>query len=176
MNDRCYEAVTYEMWMCNETYKKYRELTNAASTTERIDTSGCAVECPLTVTGAHPTPEPALQNPNTQFEQNVYLECFLLHVRNLRDFLYSKQKKCRDDIIAKDFYDTEVECRQRIGKKPAILLGDFTKRINKKLAHLSYFRGKEPEEEKGWKIDEIYNAMMPAIKNFARDHLGLLLE
>ena len=68
--------------------------------------------------------------------KNAVLEAFLIHARNLIDFLYTKP--VQDDVAIEDFLE-------KAGKGEGIpaqssFLCHQTKRINKKLAHLTYFR------------------------------------
>lgn len=168
---RCREAVKYEIWMLVETYKRYKALKeDADSTTDSINATSLATESSL-VPVIHTMQQPSYQAQDTQIEENVYLESFLLHLRNLIEFLYSEEEKYSTDIIARRFYESQIKYCQSIGAKPPMFSKAFINRLHKKLAHLSSFRVIEPEEEKGWNIKEIYNVIMPSIKKFNRDQL-----
>lgn len=75
---------------------------------------------------------------------NALLESFLLHARNLRDFLYKSQDdNAREaDVLARDFFADPSEWhRQR--PRPVHLAGNkdgLNHRAGKRLAHLSYDR------------------------------------
>ncbi len=97
---------------------------------------------------------------------NVVLESFLLHVRNLRQFLTNLKLKT-DDIIANEFIEDE-----NIGTDFSYLVrqkidDDEIKRIHKMLAHISYKRRDLP---KSWPTGKYYQGLMIALKGF-RDSL-----
>lgn len=83
-------------------------------------------------------------------EHNFATECFLLHFRNVRDFLYPPRESWTnpryfDDVIAFDFCtkwlaisDDWIECSP-----------DERTRINKLLAHVSYSR---PQLDHAWPV------------------------
>lgn len=162
---RCREAVKYEIWMFVETYKRYKKLKkDTASITDVIDATGLATEKSL-FSVVHLMQQSSHQEQDTLIEENVYLESFLLHLRNLIEFLYSRSEKYPDDIIARNFYDSEIKYCQSIGEKPHMFSQAFMKKLHQKLAHLTSSRVNE-SEKKGWNTKEIYNTIMPSIKNF----------
>src|ERR1019366_5464716 len=70
-------------------------------------------------------------------DKNSALECFLLHFRNLRAFLWpSLQPFSDDDIIASDLLG-ELKARD-VGD--SAILSKHKNRLNKMLAHLTYSR------------------------------------
>jgi len=90
----------------------------------------------------------------------LLLEDFLLHARVLCDFLFTKP--ISDDVSAKDFFDNPNEWE----KKEADLCPYFAKnrkRVNKKLAHLTYSRLTEANE---WDITSIYSELAKAWQQF----------
>jgi hypothetical protein len=107
-------------------------------------------------------------SPPTGKHKNMALECFLLHFRNLRDFLCPQDGKTHeDDIFASDFLDkseaTYVADRKTLERDK--------KRLNKMLAHLSYDR--EPFIESGkdaWPVARMSIDMLEQLEVF----LGLL--
>ncbi len=64
-------------------------------------------------------------------EDKIAFECFLLHTRNLFDFLNTTTKKHEDDVIAKEIIGNEIT---------TTFPGDTKDRINKQLQHISYSR------------------------------------
>lgn len=69
-------------------------------------------------------------------DKNIALESFLLHYRNLRAFLCpSLQSVGDDDILATDF----LGCTSATNVGDTNKLGTDKKRLDKMLAHLSYF-------------------------------------
>jgi hypothetical protein len=89
------------------------------------------------------------------FFHNAILESFLLHTRNLIDFFFGKDVD--DDVVATHFLDHPKEIM-----KPDVL--DISRKINKKLAHLTWTRIKEEKTE--WQITEIATAMNTIIDQF----------
>ena len=95
---------------------------------------------------------------------NMAIECFLLHFRNLRDFLYPSPGAWTnqfyfDDVIANDFwsewrsvYEDWTECS-----------ADEKSRIDKLLAHLSYSR---PSLDHAWPIPKMSTAIQNALAEF----------
>jgi len=99
---------------------------------------------------------------------NMAIESFLLHFRNLRDFLYpSKHAWTKefyfDDVIANDFSCDWLGVEDD-WKECSVAERD---RINKKLSHLSYSRPelhkKAPE---GWPISEMSRSIQRSFAQF----------
>lgn len=97
--------------------------------------------------------------PKDFFEKNVRLESFLLHARNLINFL-ENNKKTSDDIVVSDFKDVNGVPFQRIQLS---LSSDIKKRINKHLSHLTKVRLKEKPE---WNISAIRNTVNQGLSQF----------
>ncbi len=72
-------------------------------------------------------------------EASALLEPFLLHVRNIREFLYNDGAKKKDDVLALDFFDNPDDWTK---KRPPIgaYLKSIRERLNKSLAHITYAR------------------------------------
>jgi hypothetical protein len=89
-------------------------------------------------------------------EASAMLEPFLLHVRNIRDFLYCNSLQ-KDDVLAVHFF---VKPNDWIAVRPPLgnYLESLRERINKSLAHLSYARLKYRSDE-GWNIERIKNEL-----------------
>ena len=94
---------------------------------------------------------------------SALLEAFLLHVRNLRDFLYDDQPT-QDDVVAAHFFDRPDEWRRN---RPP--LGEYVKsirkRLNKALAHISYAR-LDYRKDKKWSIGRIKRELDAAWEAF----------
>lgn len=96
-----------------------------------------------------------------EVERGVYSDCFLLHARNLIDFLCnSKSKKVRckcgsvkedDDTLSTDFFQDKkplskkneilnIEITKYIACEKCGRKGSVYKRINKQLSHITYSR------------------------------------
>ena len=84
-------------------------------------------------------------------QQNVALESFLLHFRNLRAFLCpSLQATGVDDVIAGDF----LHRSEAIDVGDAAALAADKQRLDRMLAHLSYSRDKYiAAGDAGWPIE-----------------------
>jgi hypothetical protein len=101
----------------------------------------------------------------TGTEKNMALESFLLHVRNLRAFLYpSLQPVGNDDVVASDFLGERWA--RDIGDDPGVLASD-KQRLNRMLAHLSYSR----EEfiaagDHGWEVAQMAVAILQQMDAF----------
>jgi hypothetical protein len=84
---------------------------------------------------------------------SALLEPFLLHVRNLRDFLYCDNPSHEDDVVAVHFFDHPDDWTTR--RPPmAEYLTSIRKRLNKALAHISYAR-LDYRSNKTWNIGQI---------------------
>jgi hypothetical protein len=80
------------------------------------------------------------------------LESFVLHVRNLIDFLYPPGKPQDDDILSDDYVSDVTKWN---GSRPGMtpLLKETKPRVNKLAAHLTYNRLVSP---KNWKVGAIW--------------------
>ncbi len=97
---------------------------------------------------------------------DVFLESFLLHYRNLRDFLcpnLTEKGPPRDNVLASDFLDSEAPQHT---SAPTMLCTDRT-RINKLLAHISYTRKKyKSEGDDKWLIHTMCREMVAGLSEF----------
>ena len=86
---------------------------------------------------------------------NAYLESFLIHARNLRDFLTrSRDDKGvkPNDVLAEDFFDSDGwSCPD----EPPYLKENRI-RLNRSLAHLTYDRI-QYQSNKGWNPQKIFH-------------------
>ncbi|MBN1361919.1 MAG: hypothetical protein JW993_15085 [Sedimentisphaerales bacterium] len=100
---------------------------------------------------------------------NAILESFLVHARNLIDFLYLP-KGGADDILAGDFFEKHDDWR-RLRPKESAALKVAKKKMNKLLAHLTYSRLKTGETDSKWDImglrSEIVSRMAVFVDNVA---------
>lgn len=91
-------------------------------------------------------------------QHNAILESFLIHTRNLIDFLW-RNPKYPDDVSVNDFLNDDfLELSDEIHK-------DLTNKISKHLAHITYTRNK-PKENKGWEKEKILNIVHQRLDEF----------
>jgi hypothetical protein len=90
-------------------------------------------------------------------ERNVYLESFLLHFRNILDFLEPPDSLRKDDVKATDFLTTYVA-----PNAPT----QYRKDINKRLSHMSYSRLLVEPENRSWPITEMLSEIEDTWKSF----------
>jgi hypothetical protein len=93
---------------------------------------------------------------------NAVLESFLLHVRNLRQFL-TNSKSRPDDIIAIDFTEDEMGGTDISNTVSEAIDDSELKRIHKMLAHISYMRLDLP---KSWPIGKYHSGLFMALERF----------
>jgi hypothetical protein len=103
-----------------------------------------------------------------QVTDDVYLEAFAMHSRNLIDFLYLRNSKGGErptDVVIQDYIDPAV-----LGPvQPAIspLLENTKVKADKLLAHLTLTRLDEGMFMKGWLYTEIFQQIMSAFNQIA---------
>ena len=95
--------------------------------------------------------------------KNAYLESFLIHFRNLRDFFYP-DKAFPDDILAEHYLPTWKD-------KPE--MNEFwqksREKLNKLVAHLSFKRA-ELAKDKNWPVnDDMCKDVMKVWDGFVRN-------
>ena len=90
---------------------------------------------------------PGNSSTNMENLQKALLESFLIHFRNLYDF-YGKERKCKDDMVAGDFF-REWDISSAIPES----LREIRPKANKYLSHLTWTRVKESEPE--WKYKQM---------------------
>jgi hypothetical protein len=96
------------------------------------------------------------------WRRNAYLESFVLHVRNLIDFLYPPKKPRRDDMHADAFVKEPANWHIVLPPKTPLLI-DAEMRVNKLAAHLTYARIALP---KNWRYADIYSDLCKALQCF----------
>ena len=84
----------------------------------------------------------------SQVVVNAFTEAFLVHYRNLLDFLSPRKSKHADDITAADFVPGFVSTKAPIGYRDA---------IDKRLSHLSRARGNVVD--KPWQLTQMLDEM-----------------
>jgi hypothetical protein len=97
-------------------------------------------------------------------DENMALESFLLHFRNLRAFLCPSLQPIKpDDILASDLLNETNACDHGDAKA----LGRGQKRIDQMLAHLSYNREKFIEAmDYEWKVAEMRELILGQLEAF----------
>lgn len=91
-------------------------------------------------------------------ERRVFLECFLLHSRNLMDFLWNNPgKNFYDDVLAIHFVNFH-----KFNKK----LGNIKERINKQLLHITYDRSSPRQISLLSEIDFIYKSIIEGLEKY----------
>ncbi len=86
---------------------------------------------------------------------SALLEVFLLHVRNIRDFLYEKDRPRDDDVLATQFFvGTATDWPKMRPDMRGCYLDSNRGRLDKSLAHITYPRLKY-REDKTWKVGQI---------------------
>ena len=107
--------------------------------------------------------------------RNVWLEGFLIHTRNLIDFLFLSNYDAplhKDDIIAEDFFvqsGLQWKCNEP--------LQEFDRRrIHKRVAHLTYARLKLDEFSKEWEVQSIFNDIRRLLDQFIAQASPILLD
>lgn len=102
-----------------------------------------------------------------QFTENVYLESFLVHARNLIAFLRYNGKDTRHplDIYAAHYFTTPEEWLHIRGEMPKSLKGIYL-RAHTRLAHISLARLEDTPETKPWNLAGIVNDLKPLLQKF----------
>ncbi len=108
-----------------------------------------------------------LSRPPNQMTQNVALESFLVHVRNLRDFLYGAGTN-PDDVVAGDFFPGPGQWEAKRPPMPKII-EDNRERLNRALVHVSYSRLKYKGPAKEWPSQQIASELIAVVRVFLRN-------
>jgi len=104
------------------------------------------------------------QKNNGVFLNNALLESFLIHLRNLIDFLYLP--KCnKDDILAQDFFPNPEDWL-KLRPKQGESLDTAKRKTNKLLAHLTYSRLRIPKDQAKWDFMYLRNEIVSRIQVF----------
>ena len=109
-----------------------------------------------------------LSKPLDQLTQNIALESFLVHVRNLREFLYGAGTN-RDDVVAGDFFPGPGQWED-INIRPPMpkVIEANRERLNKALAHVSYSRLKYKGPAKAWPSQQMASELIAVVRVFLR--------
>ena len=85
--------------------------------------------------------------------RTFYLELFLLHLRNVRDFLFFEPTKVKEeDVAAEDLIPSWPSMKS----PPGLTISIERERLNRALAHLSYSRLTYNKREKGWNVRRMH--------------------
>jgi hypothetical protein len=90
----------------------------------------------------------------------VLLESFLIHLRNLIDFLHTPRVKEEDDVIASDFCPGWSETMSSTLKAAK-------ERANKELSHLTLERKSAHDPSKPWDVAGLFYEVSDVAKRFA---------
>jgi len=97
-------------------------------------------------------------------ENNMALEVFALHSRNLLEFFINEDSKHSDTAKAKHFL-TDNTLFSNI-ENNVLELEKQIRKANKQISHLTYDRLKYTEEDKSWHYDMIFKDFTYIIKMF----------
>ena len=105
-----------------------------------------------------------VQDVIAQQDRSAFLESFLLHVRNLYEFLFSKKgKEDKNALRANDF----MEDKPYLIPEPDSELKKWAKEmINKRLVHLSQHRLSVKEADSKWKFGILFNQIYQQLLEF----------
>ena len=102
---------------------------------------------------------------------NASVEAFVIHVRNVMDFLYPPKSLKPDDVVAEDFLLGWESIRPDI----TATLDRARQRAGKEIAHLTYARLAVTPETKPWPLVEITrdisSALHPFLQNVPKEKL-----
>lgn len=106
-----------------------------------------------------------LRSARDRVHRTFYLELFLLHLRNMREFLYCTSTN-PDDVAAEDFIspDDWSSIRPPLGPK----ISKERERLNRALAHLSYSRLIYNKTGKGWYVETMRGEIEGTLETFFR--------
>jgi hypothetical protein len=96
------------------------------------------------------------QHLGNQWIQNMALESFLVHARNVRDFFATAGSN--DDVLAADFLSVPPTVRMPFLRSAAI-----RRRLNRRIAHLSFSRSRLKRE---WNVRRLLNEIDSAMSTF----------
>jgi hypothetical protein len=96
--------------------------------------------------------------------QNIFIEAFGLHLRNVIEFFYAGPKD--NNVVASDYFDSHEWKRERPPLRPDSLLRVAWDRADKELAHLTPDR-KDPKERQPWTAAPLMRELRPLFKVFA---------
>jgi len=104
---------------------------------------------------------------------NALIESFVVHFRNIIDFLYVDRPR-PTDVVASDFFDPAAWESRR----PPLsgTLDTARRRANKELAHLTTDRIPGAPSEKIWDFDGLANELRPILRLFVTNGNGTRLS
>lgn len=120
---------------------------------------------------------------NFRFLLNMKIEVFVIHLRNLVNFLYPSNDPRKDDVVANNFFSEYGEW-EKIKPSLSDNLDKARKRAHKEVGHITTKRVYGQSELKVWDIPnlskELINILRIFSKNADRDKLdqsiSILLE
>ena len=95
---------------------------------------------------------------------NALVESFVIHFRNLYDFLYCGRSK-KKDVLAEDFCDTPAAWR-RLRPKLSSEVKKCKDRAAKEVVHVTEVRFYGTPNGKGWPVREMLDGLKTAVKSF----------
>lgn len=97
---------------------------------------------------------------------NALLESYLLHLRNLKDFLW--ETRSQDDIIAEDFCTGWVSWTNsmRTDTLAGLDIHTVNRRINKQISHLTAARTRKGEVKTRWNVKKITCDLIVFLRKF----------
>jgi hypothetical protein len=119
------------------------------------------------VTSTSSSSLPTIVDFSNQTTNNAYVESFMVHLRNLIDFLYLDPRAT--DVAAVDFCDVGIW-------QPTFTqsLKDAKYRVDKELAHLTTER--RPARERGWDSMALADELRPVLLDFTGKALASRLS
>ena len=95
---------------------------------------------------------------------NALIESFVIHLRNLMEFLWP-ENPTNDMVVATDYFDDPDYWPKRLGPMPQRLRSARI-RAAKEIAHLSYDRIKLTRDRKAWQYVDLLNDIGMAFAKF----------
>lgn len=96
-------------------------------------------------------------------EKNIIIESFVLHLRNLIDFLYPRNHYKKDDVTANNFIKGQIFSK----KFPlSISLNTARKRADKEVNHLTTRRIAGVKPEKVWEVGDLHTEVTKLLSSF----------
>ena len=95
---------------------------------------------------------------------NALVESFVIHFRNLFDFLYFKRSK-KKDVLAEDFFDAP-EAWRKLRPKLSSKVKNCKDRAAKEVVHVTEVRFYGTPKGKGWPVREMLDGLKTAVESF----------
>ena len=96
---------------------------------------------------------------------NAYMESFVIHLRNLSEFLYPKRSK-KNSVIAEDFFTNPMDWK-RLRPKESKVLQHARERSHRELAHLTSDRLNVTPSAKQWAFIALATEIKCLLETFA---------